>query len=483
MKEVLSRCLSIVMLMLICVSLFLRIDSQVFSVHADENNAGTFFASSYESDQSQVLSFTPMGKNSARLEGFSWKPQLVESVNTVKLANDTLNVSSFFEEYNVYGKNEETLALQIWLYFDTNSLSDITIGFESDDKSKKIEWKITGDNLYNLLKKDFNTFKYDAMFYSATTVPWGWNLISLPFSMATTKSDGIVIDDGQSAYLDLNNFYIYQDDTSLITIELLVYSLTVTESAITSISCNEKQAFCHVEFNDFENIEENYYVGEYYTLPSIDSVFKSIWIGDVNLLGQNYRNEQYYGIEVSSNGTTTDEYYGKAVLLENTEYSVSYMVGRGNGNFVALKRQTIKATSYGTGAWFIDDEVDINIGEEYELKYYVHEVFAGAIIEFESTDDSILEIVDVDTSKKVVKVKGIKKGEAGITISIYDDRLMNSKYEDGLKNENLVVNVEKESDPVSTVKVLLWISLGLGVAGLIYYMVIAIQKSRNIDVK
>ena len=60
---------------------------------------------------------------------------------------------------------------------------------------------------------------------------------------------------------------------------------------------------------------------------------------------------------------------------------------------------------------------------------------------------------------------------------------MNSKYEDGLKNENLVVNVEKESDPVSTVKVLLWISLGLGVAGLIYYMVIAIQKSRNIDVK
>lgn len=483
MKKVLSRCLSIVLLMLICVSLFLRIDSQVFSVHADENNAGTFFAYTYESDQNQISSFTPMGENSTRLEGSSWKPQLVDSTNSVKLANDSLNASNFFDGYNVFGKSEESLALQIWLYFDTNSMSDITIGFENEDGSKKIEWKLTGDNLYSLLQKDFNTFKYDAMFYSATTVPWGWNLISLPFSTATTKSEGLVIDDGESAYLDLSKFYIYQDDSSLISIELLVYSLTITESPVTTVSCIEKQAFCFVEFNELDDNEESYYIGEYYTLPSIDMVFKSLWIGDVNLLGSSYRNEQYYGIEVTSNGTTTDEYYGKAVLLQNTEYSVSYLVGRGNGNFVALKKQTIKATSYGTGAWFIDDEVDINVGEEYELKYYVHEVFGSAIIEFKSTDDSVLEIVEVDKLKKVVKVKGIKKGEAGITISIYDDRLINSENEDGLKNENLVVNVEKKSDSVSTVKILLWISLGLGIAGLVYYMVIAIKKSRNIDVK
>ena len=102
------------------------------------------------------------------------------------------------------------------------------------------------------------------------------------------------------------------------------------------------------------------------------------------------------------------------------------MVGKGDGNFVALKRFVVKAQSYGSGVWFDDDEVTINIGEIYELKYHIHSAFKDAVIEFEASDDKIIEIVEIDSVNQVVKIKGLKKGESGITIKVYDDRLINS---------------------------------------------------------
>ncbi|MBP3630283.1 MAG: hypothetical protein J6J23_02210 [Clostridia bacterium] len=119
----------------------------------------------------------------------------------------------------------------------------------------------------------------------------------------------------------------------------------------------------------------------------------------------------------------------------------------------------------------------------YELKYHIHPVFKDAVIEFVADDDKVIEIVEVDNVKQVVKVKGLKKGESGITIKVYDDRLMNSDNEDGLENNNLWVKVQKETNKTSTVKVMLWISLVVLLGIAVYNIVLAIKKHKNFEVK
>lgn len=485
MKKVLCGSLTLLSFMLICVSLFTSRGSQEFSVaNASEQPEGTFFVANFETGNN-VTSFTPMDEFNNRLAGSSWVPKHQDRGSGVKVLNDEINVSGFFDEFDVKNETQDKLALQAWLYFDLNTMTDLTLGFRSEDGSKRVEWYIDELELYSLLEKDFTDYKYDLIFYSDSTVPWGWNLLTLPFSSATTITDGLIIDGGGTSgnFLDLTYFYVRQNDESVLPLGLNVYTLTINSTTKNNISCDEKQAFCVVEFNELAGLNETLYIGEYYTLPSINSVFKTLWIGNANLLSQNYRNEQYYKVEIASNGTKSNEYYGKAMLLENREYDICFMVGRGNGKYVTLKKQTLAVQSYGSGVWFIDDEEEIKVGEVSELKYDVHQVFSNAVIAFSSSDEEVLEIVSVDLIKQVVKVRGLKKGEATITIKIYDDRLLNSVSEDGIENTNFVVSVSNESNKIPTVKIMLWIAFGLILTFAIYYSVVTIRKYRNIDVK
>ncbi len=485
MKKVLCKGLTIISIALICVSLLLSRGPQIFNVaKASEQLTGAFLLSEYETGNN-VINFTPMNENNTRMSGTSWVPAFVKGNNGIDIVNDKLNVSKFFEGFNVGENQQNQLCLQVWLYFDLHTMVDLTIGLQSEDRSKIVEWKIDAESLYELLQKDFDNYKYDIMFYSANNVPWGWNLISLPFDSATTITEGLIVDGFEfgERVLDLSEFYIYQDNDSIMTLGLNVYSLSIQKTNSSAISCDKKQAFCAVELKDVSIFNQNYYTNEYFTIPAITDVFKTLWIGDTNLLSNNFKNEQYYKVEVTSNGMTSNEYYGKAILLENNEYDICFMVGKGDGNFVALKRFVVKAQSYGSGVWFDDDKVTINVDEVYELKYHIHSVFKDAVIEFEANDDKIIEIVEIDSVNQVVKIKGLKKGESGITIKVYDDRLINSNNEDGLENLNLVINVQKVANQVTTVKVMLWATLVLILGIVIYNTVIAIKKHKNFEVK
>ncbi len=471
--------------MLICVSFCFGKDSQLFSVaHANETLTGTFLVSEYETSATNIINFTPLKNESERLSGSSWAPTLVQGEGAQKYLQDDINVSEFFGSFNVAGVTQSELTLKTWLYFDLHTMTDLTVGLKNEDGTKKVEWTISSTSLYGLLEKDLTGYKFDTMFYSEENVPWGWNRLSLPFSSATSITEGLIVDGVETGekVLDLTTFYVYQNTDTIMALGLNVYDITIENSNANSIQCEEKQPFCVVEFNVL-TIDDVVYMNEYFTIPSIADVYKTIWIGDTNLLGASYKNEQFYAVEVVSNGETTSEYYGKAILLENAEYEINYMVGRGDGKFVTLRNQVINPQNYGTGVWFIDGEVDIKEGEIYELKYSVHKAFKNAIIEFESTDGQILEIVSINQTKQIVTVKGLKSGEAGITIKIYDDRLLNSSSEDGLENKSLKVNITKESDKVSVVKVMLWVSLAVLAGIAIYYTVVYIKKSKNFEVK
>ena len=485
MKKVLVWSFTLLSLILFCVSFCSVKDSQKFSVaSASENPSGTFLVSQNETNTANKINFTPLKNGSERYSGTSWAPTLISGEGSQKYLNDEINVGDFFDGLNVSDAQQEQLVLKTWLYFDLHTMTDLTIGFRSEDNSKRVEWTINSIDLYNLLEKDLTGYRFDTMFYSVDNVPWGWNRLSLPFAVATTITDGLIVD-GQEAgekVLDLTTFYVYQNTDTIMSLGLNVYDLTIEKSNLNSIICEEKQPFCVVEFNDIET-SGSVYVNEYFTLPAIADVFKTIWIGDTNLLSANYKNEQFYRVEVVSNGETSVEYYGKAILLENPEYEINYMIGRGNGNFVTIKNQILQPQNYGTGAWFVDDEVEIKEGEVYELKYRIHAIFKDAIIEFESTDSEVLEIVSINKSKHTITVRALKDGEAGIKIRLYDDRLLNSASEDGLENTNLVVKISKVKDQVSTVKILLWITVVM-LAGLaVYYAIIYFKKSKNFEVK
>ena len=131
MKKVLCKSLTIISIALICVSLLLSRGPQLFNVaKASEQLTGTFLLSEYETGNN-VINFTPMTENNTRMSGTSWVPAFVKGNNGIDIVNDNLNVSGFFESFDVGENQQNQLCLQLWLYFDIHTMVDITIGLRS----------------------------------------------------------------------------------------------------------------------------------------------------------------------------------------------------------------------------------------------------------------------------------------------------------------------------------------------------------------
>ena len=81
-------------------------------------------------------------------------------------------------------------------------------------------------------------------------------------------------------------------------------------------------------------------------------------------------------------------------------------------------------------------------------------------------------------------VETLKTGTAGIKITVTDDRLIGTDFEEtGIINNEFEIEVVKQPKNTNTTKVMLWIAFGLLLAGLIYLAVKAIIDARKIEVK
>ncbi len=489
---------------------------------ASEVEAGTNIwqvVNNYTTSNSKI-EFTPLEKvdgeyTGNRLEGFSFKPTRDSSNNNMVF--QYTKVGNIFGGLNSLTKAEvSNYGVKIWMYFDSNintagNCYDIEVGFlNSSNTSKKITFNLTSNEVREMVE-DFdeiysvgtgaNKNNYDKSFQN---VPYGWVQVSLPFavieSLDSVKTSG---SEERYDFSGLDSLYISQNaGTTFSPSFVYFYSIELMTGYLSSstIVAVDHQPYVFVMTNS-NNIsaltKETLYIGERFNLPTIEEVFKSIWIGEKNLLLEEYATSDYFMVSVKHAGESNTYFYGsndeaikydrRSFKLTGGEYVINFCFGTNDGSYPAVV-SVVKFTpeDYGTGVWFTENLVELKVGETTTLAYKIHKVFdaPGFRPIFKSTDESVFKIKEVDYVNRKVTIEAVAEGSANVEITVFDDRINTyTDYENGITNANLAISVEKEKKQVDVVAILLYIAAGMFVVYLGFILYKVIKNRNNYDVR
>lgn len=437
--------------------------------------------------------FAPLGENKQEMSGSSWVPQKNGGYN---IDDEILFAGS------VEGLNTNKLYMKVWIYFPYFLTNDLVITLSDETNTNSIEWSLETSRgaqgelagFSALLKKNYqNDFpgSIDLKFYSEDNVPFGWNLIVLPFSKGSKT--GEVVSAGE---LVVNTLHIKQNELMQSAEQLYVHSIQFGSSEQTNIFVDKSQEFVRVEFSqDLKSlVNGEHYINEYFNLPEIayseentKGIFKAVRFGETNVLKEEGFS-QYFSLKIND----VNYEYGSKFHIQNVENTIKFMVKNplDSKPAVLVGLVVLKASSYGTGVWFVSDELNMEVGHTQKISYKIHKAFTGATITFSSLDNSVAEIIDVDSEHQTVTIRAKKAGEVNIRIKVQDPILYGYSpdgttivEEDGLINDRLLVKVSVVKDTSKPVKIVLWVAFGGVVVYLGYLLVAWYKKSRNFEVK
>lgn len=493
----------------------------LFFSSADEVNSESSViqvVNSYTNSKNKV-EFTPLEKvngeyTGKRVEGFSFKPTR-DSANNNMVFQQT-KVGNIFSGLNSLTESEvANQGVKIWMYFDSNintagSCYDLEVGFlNSENQSQKITFELSSntvrqivedyDAIYSTVGSGANKNNYDTSF---SNVPYGWVQVSLPFAEIESLESVKIEGEEKYNFSGLDSLYISQDTGTYSPSFVYFYSIELMSGYLqtSTIVAVDHQPYVFVMINS-DNIsaltKETLYIGERFNLPKVDEVFKSIWMGEKNLLLEEYATSDYFMISVRHAGETSTYFYGsdddslkydrRSFKLTGGEYAINFCFGTNDGSYPAVV-SVVKFTpeDYGTGVWFTENLVELKVGETTTLSYKIHKVFdaPGFRPIFKSTDETVFKIKDVDYTNRKVTIEAVSEGSANIEIIVFDDRINTyTDYENGITNTNLAVSVEKEKNSVDVVAILLYISAGMFVVYLGFMLYKVIKNRNNYDVR
>lgn len=443
----------------------------------------------YGINQNYVHYFTPFNQHtSERLIGASFKPELVGSEDK-KHIETSFNVDNGVLSFDASTIDLTKTYLEVWVNFDSK-LNLITRGIKielSDSENLNgIYWLINIDELQTLLTRE-ELNQYDEKIYGSTisNTPIGWVKLKLPITSGITTGELIKNDKynfTKCSFSQTNETGSAQP-LSLYGMKLISTNTTQTERTSEILSYSNiaiKQSAKVLHTND------KFYIGEAFPkFMSINDVFVSCWVGETNYLS----NQNVANLKVRTDsgiGSNSQNYYSFGAsdfIIRASAYSVSYGFLLDN-RFVGILTDRFTASNYGKGVWIDSEEENIEIGKTKKIYFSVHEAFSYASISFESSNEEVLTIKEVNYEHKYLVVEALKKGTAEIKISITDDRLIGTEFEEtGIINNDYEIEVVKVKKNTNTTKVMLWIALGLFIVGLIYLAIKAILDARKIDIK
>lgn len=466
------------------------------SVHAQEKELvtilGTNFASNIDShgiDSSEVDDFTPFNTTTelSRLSGNSYTPNTT-GTGSGKHIDSIITVDGNVQTYESQtALDSQELALEMWINFDmkTNIVPRaLTIQISSGDANKLV-WTLDVNTIKSLTKKTKASSSDKSLFGTTENVPIGWVKLTLPFKNATET--GSIIDDKKFTF---NKFKITQTGEDNTEQKLGFYDIKIIKLASTStVISSEIQDYSYVitkQNAKVSNEEDKYYIGE--TFPqfmSASEVYSVCWVGRINYL----ENDNYDKLKIMTDngiGNSSSVYYSYGAsdfILESASYTISYGLMYDN-KFAGFLTDKIYVQNYGKGVWIESDTTKIEIGKTQKLYFKIHDAFRDANITFTSSDENVLKIKEVNVLNKYIIVETVSIGDATINILVVDDRLAGTEFEEtGLTNGDFKVEVVKEQKKANTTVIMLWVGLGILVAGLIYLAVKAIMDARKVEVK
>lgn len=444
----------------------------------------------YNIPQACVDDYTPFDiTKSTRFIGNSYTPTLVGEESR-KHINAEFNVSADVSSFDASDIKASTTALEIWVSFDRLATA-ITRGFSititDDADTNSIVWNISVDELRTLITRDEESISdSDKAIFGAigSNIPVGWVKFVLPVVSGTVTGELV-----SAGKLNITKCKIVQDDGVGADQPLSFYGIRLVKIDETNTAkTSEIASYSAIAIKPSAKVsnKEKYYIGELYPkFMNVNDVFSACWIGRVNYLTGTNLNSLKVETDTGIGETPTTYYsYGAGdFLIKHTSYTLSYGLMYQN-RFVRLLSDSISAQDYGKGVWLENDNKGLEIGATKKIYYTVHEAFSGAVVSFESTNKEVLKIVEVNEMNKFVVVEALKKGDAGIKITVTHDRLEGTEYETtGLINEDFEIEVVKPQKKANTTVIILWIGLGTILAVGLYFAIKSIIESRKIEIR
>ena len=439
--------------------------------------------------ESEVNTFTPILEHSlVRLEGASFCPSM-KGAEGNKHIDTSINISNNVSSFDASSVNLTNSALEFWVNIDMKPnlvTRGLTLVLSDDTGINKIVWTITTDEIRSLFTRD-NVSEFDSKIFGSVVnnVPIGWVKLTLPIITGVVSGELIKSNRFTFTKLSVTQTAETGSDQQMLfyNIRLVLINNQQTEntSYISSYSAIKINPSARV-LND----GEDYYIGEKFPqLMSRRDVFLCCWIGNINYLDGAHDGSLKVMTD-SGIGSSSKDYFSYGsnnFTIKSSQYTISYGLDYG-GRFVGLLTDTMFAANYGKGVWLDSTIKELTIGTECKIYFDVHDAFANASIKFSSTDEEILQILEVNTVNNYIVVKAVKKGDVGIKITVTDDRLQGTDYEEtGIINENFEIKVVKPAKETNTTQVMLWIAFGLLCVGLLYLAIKAIIDSKKIEVK
>lgn len=524
MKKVFCEAFLVIFALIMVLSgITIGVSPSFYCADADEvsNATNVFFVSNQYTQASNTIQFTPLKKVSGeytgvRMEGTSFKPQKNESDKT--MFPQSTKLGSLFSGMNGVSQTEiSNYGVKIWMYFDSNinqagACYELEVGFtDSSDQTKKIVFNLTSQGIRSMVEDYDNSVlaggirennnNFDSSF---EYLPYGWVQVSFPLSKATgLASVATNVEDETYNLSTLDSLYISQSVGTYTPSFVYFYSVELLggylpTSNIVAVD-HQPFAFAIVDTEKVEGMtKESLFIGEYFNLPTIQDVFKCAWLGEKNLLTEDYATSNYFVVKVKHSGEERTYFYGtnsedlkdderRSFKMTSGEYILSFCFGKNDGYYPAVA-SVIRFTpgDYGTGVWFTQNSIELKVGETAELSYKIHEVFdfAGFLPKFKSSNETVVRIKNIDYATQKVTIEAISEGSANIEIIVYDDRINTyTDLEDGIHNSNFSVSVERTKKDVDVVAILLYITAGMFVVYLGFMLYKVIKNRNNYEVR
>lgn len=388
-------------------------------------------------------------------------------------------------------------------YGEVNSSTFIVNNFSMQNSSSIFMWIFIPDETYYTLNLSFLTKTGESVSWnidfltlgnmiidtSSKTIKYGWKLFEFHLSDAEINFNMANIQDLTFETMTISYIDTFERNRKTSNNTLSFYDVFVAEhyGSKTNIIKIQEYSYYKLSF-EFRTLFDSLYIGDTYTFTSIESIFDSIYVGKYDL--KSYTNNNYTWQTVFLKpGEESDsiDFNSEYVFDEEGWYTINIVLREyrsGTDNYQEVLRASVSTycNEFDLGA-FDNASYSLEKGEIISFNFkLVNDFVLDGEIEVVVSDTNIAEATYY-VSRNTCQIQVLGKDKGTVTVSVRADghRVGESETASYEVTTRLTVN---EQDSLWDFKIIiLWITLGLYLIGIIIYVIIAIVKHKKHGVR
>ncbi len=367
----------------------------------------------------------------------------------------------------------ENLALEMWIYFSTINLHDLTVTLTLVNDAT-ITFNLTKTELKNLLSKGL-----------LDESPYAWNKFVFAFDDAQISGE---ISNGTYLYepkrITINFTSEFEEEQAPSFANLLFYDIKIVQSDQDKVTVTEKQDYTISGFNHISSdLADKFGVGDTYKVPLLSGVVNYAYYGKDNLLDNH--NPYTWRVRVvipDADGTVTTIAFGSTITFEyEGEYKIYYECVHpedGVNHVVLFSRENIYVNIF-KPVYFSLASLRAEVGKTYVASVQTSSLFETVSDITYEYDQSALQLETGEDGE--IQITGKKAGKYQIVAKVTGKKLTSSEAQEYQTEFNVEFNDIDNSQAVY--RIILYVILGVIGVIILISVIILVVKSRKVVVK